>query len=129
MGDIATASTFVSVMERGKPRSTEHYRYDLDKIGETAFDAAMNYASHGFAAVDISPGDGTRYQFLVAHPAGWRDPVLAVLDDGCMFLPLDALRTHGMHSDYAQSKMPEVHHFTVAFVCAFLAQMGETLDV
>jgi hypothetical protein len=119
-----TAQAFATVMERAKPRSTEHYKYDLAKIEREAARAAGGFKEVQWAGVDISPGDGTRYQFVVAWPLGWRDPILAVLDDGCMFLPQDALRPHGMHSDYAQSKMPNVHHFTVAFVCAFLAEMG-----
>jgi hypothetical protein len=120
-------TAFETVMERAKPGALTTYDYDLGLIEFAAADAAVAFRDTGMAAVDISPGDVTRYQFVVCRPPGWRDMVLSVLTDGCMFIPPDALTPRGMSHHYAGGKMPAVHEWTVAFVCAFLAQMGEAL--
>lgn len=111
-------SAFERHLTASRPHAFTSYAYDIDEVQAAAKAAVEDLQSRNYCAVDISPGDVTRYQFVIVRPPGWRYAVFAEPDGGAMFLP-DNLAVDG---GYMRAKM-ECHPYSADFFAAFLAEM------
>ena len=109
---------------------------DLEHIQKGAAWAAYRLHMHGVAAVDLTPGDATCYQFVLTHVQRWAADDVRPARDYLVVLANDFGRAHGWAGhggivpSYAAAKWTtDPHHvWTGVVVAEFLNAVAAHME-